>query len=433
MSPIPTVPGALPLLGHTARLAAGPLAFLEAQRRQGDITRIRLGRRPAYLLNHPGLVRALLTAPTRQFDRGDIFREGRGLLGEGLAVADGEHHLTRRRTVQPLFQKSRLPDHFPAMAEHATARARSWRAGQRFALNAEMTDLALTVISHTLFGAPLSDHDLRTIRRHLPGFFQGVAYRGYGPRALLDGVPTPERARYRAAVTTLRAMFEKLVAAHRDSPALAAIGEGADEAQLVDDVASLVTGAHTTASTAAWVFHLLDRHPDVRARVREEADTVVGDRDVRPDDIPRLTYTGHVLTETLRYYPPVWLFPRRATVPVTLGGHEFPAGTQLFYSPYVIHRDPRFHPRPTVFDPGRWTGARAGASPHRTAYLPFGAGVHGCPGGDYALAELVLLVAAVGRRWHLRPDARAVPRPRTILAPSPVTVTVEPRAAARTV
>jgi pentalenene oxygenase len=422
---IATAPGALPLLGHTGQLALRPLAFLDGQRRHGEITRIRIGRRPAYLLNHPDLVHALLTAPTRRFDRGDIFREGRGLLGNGLAVADGEHHRARRRAIQPLFQRDRLPGHLPVMAEYATARAAAWRAGQRFDLTGETTRLALAVVSHALFGAPPPDHDLRVIQRQLPAFFQGVAYRAYGPRFLLTHLPTPERARYTAAVATLRKTVERLVAAHRGSPALSGIGAETDEAQLVDDVASLLTGgAHTTAATAAWVFHLLDRHPAVRARVHAEADAVLGDRAVRPGDLPHLTYIRCVVTETLRCYPPVWLFPRRATVPVTLGGHDFPAGTQLFYSPYVIHRDPRFHPDPEVFDPDRWTRA---PHPPRTAYLPFGAGAHGCPGGDFAQAELALLVAAVTHRWHLRPDTPATPRPGTLLTPSPATVTVLPR------
>jgi pentalenene oxygenase len=141
---------------------------------------------------------------------------------------------------------------------------------------------------------------------------------------------------------------------------------------------------------------------------------------------------GGWLAETLRYYPPIWLFPRRATAAVTLGGYRFPAGTQLFYSPYVIHHDPRFHHDPAGFDPDRWQSQPQSQSPPQatscTAYLPFGAGVHGCPGGDFALSELILLIAAVGQRWHLRPDHDPAPVPRTVLAPSSAEVTAIPRA-----
>jgi pentalenene oxygenase len=413
----------MPLFGHAISLARRPLEFLDGQRRLGDVTRIRLGRQPAYLLNHPDLVHALLTAPSSQFDRGEIFREGRGLLGNGIAVADGVHHRERRRAIQPVFRHGRLPDYFPVMAEHSTDLARSLRSGLRFDLNERVGDLTLAVIAHALFGTRLPDEDVRTIRRHLPAFFAGVAYRGYGPRVLLDRLPTPERARYRRAVTTLRATFERLVADHRESPAVARIAADADETQLVDDVASLISGAHTAASTAAWAFHLLEQHPDVRDRVHREIDDVVGARDVRPEDIAGLAYLRQVLAETLRCFPPIWLFPRRATAAVTLGGYRFPAGAQLLYSPYVIHRDPRFHPDPAGFDPDRWSGERGGPQPG-VAYLPFGEGVHGCPGGDFALSELVLLIAAVGQRWHLRPDPGVVPVPRTVLAPSPVQVMV---------
>ncbi|WP_051741770.1 hypothetical protein [Kitasatospora sp. MBT66] len=55
--------------------------------------------------------------------------------------------------------------------------------------------------------------------------------------------------------------------------------------------------------------------------------------------------------------------------------------------------------------------------------------MHGCPDGDFALAELTLLTAAVSRRWHLDPVPGSRPRPvaAATLGPSPVTMTVTRR------
>ena len=77
---------------------------------------------------------------------------------------------------------------------------------------------------------------------------------------------------------------------------------------------------------------------------------------------------------------------------------------------------PRPGAEPGRFDPDRWAPGRREAVP-RSAYVPFGAGPRLCIGREFALAEGVLLLAAIAQRWTLdagRP-ARRVGRSR----PSP--------------
>ncbi|MFE3068473.1 cytochrome P450 [Streptomyces sp. NPDC059247] len=426
----PRAPGGLPVLGHAVRLARSPLEFLDAQRSHGDVVEFRIGRRPAYLLNHPDLVLALLTGPGGRFDRGEIFTKAHPLFGTGVAVADGTHHRDRRRAVQPLLSAARLPGYIDTMARLVAARADSWRHGQDIDLNAETAGLALDAVARTLFGHPLPDGFADTVHRALPTVVTGLGLRAYGPAAaLLDRWPGGERRRYRSALASVHGVVDSLVEANPHTPALTRLSAGTGQRQLHDDVTSLlIGGSHTSGAAAAWLFILLSRHPEIRRRVRGEVTGVVGDRPVEPGDLPALVLTGHVVRETLRLYPPIWLFPRCAADDVELGGHRFTRGAQIFYSPYALHRDPRWYRSPGTFDPDRWDPDRHPAPP-RGAYLPFAAGVHGCPGGDFALAELTLLAAAVTRRWHLDPlpGVRARPLAAATLGPAPLTMTVTTR------
>ncbi|MFJ1933303.1 MULTISPECIES: cytochrome P450 [unclassified Kitasatospora] len=421
------VPGAVPLLGHAIRLARAPLAFLDAQRRYGDVVEFRIGPRPAYLLNHPDLVMALLTGPGGRFDRGEIFTKSRPLFGTGIAVADGTHHRDRRRVVQPLLSAARLPGYLDTMAELATARADSWHHGQRIDLNAEMAELTLNVVAATLFGRPLPAGAASVVHHALPVVVAGLGRRAYGPAAaFLDRLPGPERRSYHTALNDLHGVVDALIDADPHNAALTHLSVGADRRQVHDDVTSLlVGGSHTSGAAAAWLFILLARHPELRRRVRGEVRRVVGDRPVEPADLPALVLTHRVVQETLRLYPPIWLFPRRTGSAVELGGHRLPPGAQIFYSPYALHRDPRWYRNPGAFDPDRWDPQRHPAPP-RGAYLPFAAGVHGCPGGDFALAELTLLTAAVTAAWHVDPVPGSRPRPMAAatLGPAPLTATV---------
>ncbi|MFI1016019.1 cytochrome P450 [Streptomyces sp. NPDC020965] len=427
---VPRAPGGLPLVGHAMSLIKDPLAFLDRQRGYGDIVEIRIGRRPAFILNHPDLVQAMLTGPSRRFDRGEIFTRARPLFGNGVAVADGKHHRDRRRVIQPLLNTTRLAPYLDAMADHTNARAASWSDGQSIDLNAEMADLTLNVVAATIFGQHLPAGAGSSIHHDLPIVVAGLARRAHGPTAaLLDRVPTPERSRYRKALTGIHHVVDEVIAANPDSPTMARLSAGADEQQLHDDVtALLIGGSHTSAAAAAWLFILLGRHPQIRRRLDEEIDRVLGDRPAAPSDLPELIHTRHIVQETLRLYPPIWFFPRRAATDLRLGGHSIKRGTQVFYSPYAMHRDARWYSRPESFDPDRWDPTRR-AQPPQGACIPFAAGVHACPGGDFALAELTLLTAAVTARWHLNPAPGSEPAPvaAATLGPAPITMTVSAR------
>ncbi|MET8829517.1 cytochrome P450 [Streptomyces sp. NPDC004610] len=429
-APIPRVPGSLPLLGHAMSLVKDPLAFLDRQRRYGDIVEFRIGRQRAYLLNHPDLVHAMLTGPSRRFDRGEIFTRARPLFGDGVAVADGKHHRDRRRVIQPLLNTGSLTAYLDTMADLAADRANSWKDGQDIDLNAEMADITLTVVAATVFGQHLPAGFSQVVHKSLPIVVAGLARRAYGPAAaLLDRLPTPERKQYRNALNSIHRVVDDLIAANRDSPTMVRLAEGADERQLHDDAVSLlIGGSHTSAAAAAWVFIQLSREPDLRRRLQTEVDQVLGDRAANPADLPALVRTRHVVQETLRLNPPIWLFPRRTAMDLQLGGHSIAEGTQVFYSPYAMHRDSRWFARPETFDPDRWDQGTHTQPPHG-ASIPFASGVHGCPGGDFALAELTLLTATVSRRWRLDPVPGSDPRPvaAATLGPSPITMTVTAR------
>jgi enediyne biosynthesis protein E7 len=50
--------------------------------------------------------------------------------------------------------------------------------------------------------------------------------------------------------------------------------------------------------------------------------------------------TTAVLAETLRLWPPSWMFSRRVEEPLTLGGRTVSAGTMCLISPALLHRNP---------------------------------------------------------------------------------------------
>jgi cytochrome P450 len=185
-------------------------------------------------------------------------------------------------------------------------------------------------------------------------------------------------------------------------------GGGLTERQLIDECVTLFAAGHeTTANALTFTLWLLARHPDVAARLAAEVDAALGpDRPPGIDDLDRLPYARAVLAESMRLYPPAWIQGRQAVEDCAVGGYRVPAGTVVFVSQWVTHRDPRWWPDPERFDPGRFLpGAAADADAGRPkwAYFPFGGGSRQCVGEAFAWAEATLVLAVLARRWRVEP------------------------------
>jgi cytochrome P450 len=243
-------------------------------------------------------------------------------------------------------------------------------------------------------------------------------------------LPLPRNRRFRYARRQLEQAAFGLVAQREQegraggddmiSRLLAAYGgetdSGLRQRRLRDELLTILLAGHeTTASTLAWTWHLIGKHPEVADRMRTEAAEVFGDREPRYEDMHSLHYTNMVIQEVMRLYPPVWALPRRAVGDDVVGGHPVPAGADVMISPYTLHRHPGFWPDPGRFDPGRF-GVAATGSAHRYAYIPFGAGPRVCVGSNLGMMEATLVAAMVARRFRLEHVAGRDVRPEANLS-----------------
>ncbi|MFE7121780.1 cytochrome P450, partial [Streptomyces sp. NPDC057654] len=117
-----------------------------------------------------------------------------------------------------------------------------------------------------------------------------------------------------------------------------------------------------------------------------------------------------VIDETVRLYPPGWLFTRVATAETKLAGRSLAPGTTVVISPASIHRHPGVHQDAQEFDPDRWLAARAAALP-RGAFVGFGSGARKCVGDAYGVTECVLALATLVSSWDVRAEPGADLRP----------------------
>jgi len=119
------------------------------------------------------------------------------------------------------------------------------------------------------------------------------------------------------------------------------------------------------------------------------------------EDAAQLGYTRQVIEESLRLYPPGWLLTRRSIDADVIGGFEVAPNTDVFISPYLIHRNQQFWSDPEHFNPDRFSAADA-AGRNRFCYLPFALGPRACIGEHFAMIEMIIHAAMLARRIRLR-------------------------------
>jgi cytochrome P450 len=425
MQPIPPGPRPLPLLGHIPWLVRNPLLFItHLGRTYGDMCTFRIGPKQFYLVNHPDLIKQVMLSQT--FVRTPLTRRLlASFLGEGLFSQEGDTHRRQRRLMQPAFHRERMAAYGQIVLDATYQMLDQWRPDETRDLVADMMRLTFTIVSRALFST-----DTSAETQAVGQSFKQVQIsldRQYELYAAMPGwVPLIQDRSMRAAVATLQRVTRQIVQHRRragrgdrgDLLSMLLLAQDEDGSTMSDEqvcaqVLSLLFAGHeTTANTLCWTWHLLGRHPQVVARLAAEVQEVAGERPVRPDDLPHLSYTEQVIREALRLYPPAWWAERTPLEDVTLGGYRVPARTPVVISVYVTHRDPRFFPRPDHFDPDRFAPGQVEGIP-RYGYLPFGAGSHICIGNGFALMEARLLLAAMVQRFALEalPGSPVAPRP----------------------
>jgi cytochrome P450 len=255
-------------------------------------------------------------------------------------------------------------------------------------------------------------------------------------------VPTTQRREFSRGQEFVDAKIRSFIQSRRATPhesqdMLALLLSATDEAgqplsdqEIRDELSTfLIAGHDPTATALTWIWFLLSQSRTVHKRLTHELETVLGHRLPTAADVPRLVYTKMIWDEALRLYPPAWLLhARKSRTEDRLPSDVLlPAGSRVFLSPWSMHRNPRWFPDPTRFDPDRFSPEAQQARP-TFSYLPFGGGGRRCLGETFAELEGLLVLATLASKVRLRlVDGQPIlPDPLMTLWPKvPVRMTVE--------
>ncbi|GGW37466.1 hypothetical protein GCM10010381_22740 [Streptomyces xantholiticus] len=411
-----TGPRGVPVLGNLPQWKGDTAEFLlRVQRDHGEVARLRLGPYTVHLVTEPDAVSRVLKENSANYVRGTLYEQFRTVMGNGLLTTDGDDWKAHRRAVQPVFLRKAVAAIEPNVVRATNEMLDEWEVkacrGEPVDLVTETLRLTLVTLSRSLFG-----YDIRPATPVLKDVVNNVIEVMFKHGSVAEMLPSWLPTRRNRLISRDRRIFTRLVTEIRDNHA--ATGEG-PLMELIEAATDPVTGARwsdeeirdemltiylagheTTAVALLWTLVSIANHPGVADEMDEELARELGRATPTAQDVERLSYTNQVVDESLRMYPPIWIYPRDAVADDELAGFHIPAKSSVLLSPLASHRNPRYWKNPQAFDPHRFDPDRVKERP-RMAYFPFGAGARMCIGNFMALLELRMIVAMIHQRFRL--------------------------------
>ena len=390
---------------------ARPIPFLTSlSRRYGDLFTLRFVIGPVIFTADPQAI--------KQIFRGDpdVFHAGEAnatplepLMGRNsVLLLDGPEHLRQRKLMLPSFHGERMQGYGALMEEIAAREIERWPVGRPFGLRPHTQAITLEIIMRTVFGIQDAERLARLGERLAAMLDIGMQSRALAAiaippvrktigrglwnrflrlRAAADAEIYDEIARRRQVTDIAERddVLSILLQAHDED------GRPMTDNELRDELMTLLVAGHeTTATSLAWAFDLLLRHPAELERLTAEVESGNGS-----------DYLDAVIKETLRIRPVVPGVVRVLKAPVELNGFELPAGVRVAPNIYLTHRRPDIYPEPERFRPERFLDS--GADTY--TWIPFGGGIRRCLGASFALYEMKVVIPAILRRVQLRAAA----------------------------
>lgn len=432
---VPAVPRSRSFLDSRA-MAHNPVQVLSKYTAlYGDTFRFYFGGvKEAIVTTNPVVIQHVLKTNSENYHKSHIQKKRMGhFLGKGLLTTEGEAWKTQRRLIQSGFERKQLEVLSSIMQDSLADSLRDFDRQAHIGpvdIYPLMMKITFAMVGKSLFGAKLKEDDINLISQAISSvqeFMVRQTIQPYlNPWFTVSGELRKHEEMTARAFGILRDYIRRrreekpghdllqilLDARYSDGTSMS------DELVVSESMQLLVAGHETSSNALSWLLYLLSSRPDCVDRVRDEFDSVLGERHVSFSVVPKFEFTTQVILEALRLYPPFWMVDRMALADDRAGDLDIPRGSTVVVFIYGTHHSPRYWENPESFDPERFTKAKEKLhTPF--AHLPFGAGPRGCIGGNYAMLQMLMILSVVLRKYdfHLVPGQTIEPRPMVILRP----------------
>ncbi|XWS28808.1 hypothetical protein CRYUN_Cryun25bG0103100 [Craigia yunnanensis] len=407
-------PGSMgwPYIGETLKLyTENPNSFFaNRQKRYGDIFKTHILGCPCVMISSSEAARIILVTQAHLFKPTYPLSKEKMIGPEALFFHQGAYHSRLKKLVEASFLPSAIRGSVSEIEQIVLKFLPTWENTTINTLQ-EMKRYAFDVAMISVFG-----HKQKAEMKGIKQLYQCLE-KGYNSMPLdLPGTPFHKAMKARKLLNeTLRILIQDRRENEKKGGGLLGNLLGAknqkvdqlSDSQIADNVIGVIFAAHdTTASVLTWVLKYLHDNGDLLEAVAREQEgiqckIIEANRRLTWDDTRHMPLTTRVIQETLRTASILSFTFREAVQDVEFEGYYIPKGWKVLPLFRTIHHCSDFFPQPEKFDPSRFE-----VPPRPNTFMPFGNGVHSCPGSELAKLEMLVLLhhLTTSYRWQVVGD-----------------------------
>ena len=362
-----------------------------------------------FCLRNPDHIKAVATnkdcgvvKPPGLIPKADYFM-GNGIYND---LGDTPSWNDKRREINPVFAQANsviLLEDFAQAFDRMKARWQGFGSSP-FELYYELQRLVLDFSAQSLFSRRLTDQELDWV---VPDtMFAEVVFTTLTPW----WIPTPENIKFTKVRNRFRTLWSDIISTRRQNDVLntdllhyllkskdPTTGEFRTDEEIRSAMFSVFFGASAVTLTILWGVYFASTRKEVGSQIRSELEKVLGNHELKVENLESLKYLENVVTEVLRLYPSFWGSMRYSKKPLNIDGYSFPKKSIFVMVRRSAHRHPDFWSKPNEFDPGRH--AVEVKCPH--ASLPFGLGARICSGRSLAKMLAPMAIGQIMQKFSL--------------------------------
>ncbi|XP_038698603.1 abscisic acid 8'-hydroxylase CYP707A2-like [Tripterygium wilfordii] len=401
---LPLPPGSLgwPYIGETFQLYSQDpnVFFASKQLRYGSIFKTHILGCPCVMISSPEAAKFVLVTKANLFKPTFPASKERMLGKQAIFFHQGDYHAKLRKLVLRAFMPESIKNIVGEIESLAVDSLKSWE-GRLVNTFQEMKTYAFNVALLSIFGKDevLYREDLKKCYYILEKGYNSMPINLPGTLFHKSMKARQELAEILAKILSkrrqMKVQHKDLLGSFMDDK------EDLTDQQIADNIIGVIFAARdTTASVLTWILKYLGENPSVLRAVTEEQESIRQSKDkfLSWADTKKMPMTSRVIQETLRVASILSFTFREAVEDVEYQGYLIPKGWKVLPLFRNIHHSPENFPDPEKFDPSRFEVA-----PKPNTFMPFGNGVHSCPGNELAKVEILALLHHITTeyRWSI--------------------------------